>query len=111
MHDKLHKLLKETIQFTHTNGNHIEINPDVATDAVIKLFADEGYTNDIYRKHFNDAFIDGIKQDAGLMTGQEWLDRFSDELDEWAASAYSQDCNAVLQAARRASGITEAKDE
>lgn len=47
-----------------------------AVEQIKAAFTDAGYTNDIYRKHFNDAFIDGIKQEAGFMTGQEWYDRF-----------------------------------
>ena len=38
-----------------------------------------------------------------VMTGQEWYERFSDELDSWAATANTGDCNAVLLAAKKAS--------
>lgn len=47
-----------------------------------QAFIDAGYTNDLYRKHLNDAYIDAIKKEAGFMTGREWYDRFWHEYEQ-----------------------------
>lgn len=95
-------------QYHDRNGiPHYQRIPE-AIAQIHQAYKEAGYTNDIYRKHFNAAFIDGIKQEAGLMTSTEWYDRFVVEMAteptdrDGSMLAYS-----VYQVAKRASGIKE----
>ena len=89
--------LKEILDTAHSIGkNGHPLNDDLLVAQIKAAFADEGYiqiapTSQAHIKH------------ANKMTGQEWYERFSDELDSWAATANTGDCNAVLLAAKKAS--------
>lgn len=78
-------------------------------DEIKQAFAEAGYVNDVYRKTINDAFLDGVKSEAGLMTGQEWYDRFEKEytglLSPGQMHADDLTEEDVLKAAKRAAGL------
>jgi hypothetical protein len=85
-----------------------------------QAYKDAGWTEDLYRKHFNDAYISGIKESANFMTGQEFYDRFKAEVvpdfekfilepdtTGYVKEGFKKLHEAYLEAARRAAGISE----
>lgn len=102
MHDKINKLLCETIQFTHTNGNNIKIDAAVATDAVVKAFIDAGWVKvpDVYiRTDYNTITVNGKE----VMTGQEWYNRFMKNLG--TKKGHMITTMEWIEAAKKAAGI------
>lgn len=93
-------------------------NPDIglrvsesnqAIERIKQAFIDAGWRQG--QGPYQDAMLDAIKKEAGLMTGQEWYDRFQDELkgrvfphgdtNRYVANAV----NEMLDAAKKAAGI------
>ena len=71
-------------------------------EAVIKIkqaFTDEGYATE-------KQIIDRVWND-GTMTGQEWFNRFMEEADSWLGSAHIGTSNSVIEAAKKAAGISD----
>lgn len=50
---------------------------------------------------------DAIEQFAPKMTGREWLARFEDELRISDINVNGETLNAILEAAKRASGVSD----
>lgn len=77
--------------------------------SIKQAFKDAGWSPHLSAYH--DAFIDGIKKEAGLMTGQEWYERFEKEManrievPHGTIGVVRATVEACLSAAKRASGI------
>lgn len=82
LEDRLEAYLEVVKMSRAVEGHHYKVDEDAIVVLIKNAFEEEGWVNDIARKHFNDAYIDGIKQEAGLMTGKEWYEKFEKELEE-----------------------------
>lgn len=93
----------------------IRLNHDGIIAQIKKVFKDEGY----YTQHVSSPELTAknIKAINNMMTGEEWLKRFEEAVDEskefrrlflWFGNGYRRH---ILRAAREASGISEEQNE
>lgn len=98
----------------HSEKAYLNLQKHYTTEAISQIkqaFKDENYIQVPETVINDDGSMDVryakkvLQNGVPLMTGQEWYEKFQNEISEWGLGAYSGDLDSVIEAAEKASGL------